>query len=323
MPEFSVIVPAYNAGQFLHSAVASVKAQSVTDWELIVINDGSSDNSADVLKTYAEEDPRIRFYTQDNRGQFFARRRGIDESKGRYLVFLDSDDALMPDCLKTLGEAFGKLQPDMVLYTGSVFCNGSDSGRVFGYISDKEEFVSPRQLRESLISRNDLNSMCVKAFRRELFFGDDTDYSSLAGTHCGEDKVQLLYPVTKAEKILYIPRSLYRYNRREDSTMHRFETERIGILLADEMFSMLSAFMEKWNMNDRQNTEQLALYRVKNYLSVYFGVRRRCTTLREIREFRKYPWGKYLKQLSEDRRIAKNKLSPKDRVKLYIAGMRL
>ena len=93
--EFSVIVPAYNASRFLHRCISSVQAQGVTDWELIIVDDGSEDGSAELLDAYVKEDPRIRVIHQKNTGQFFARRRGIDAAQGDYLVFLDSDDAWM------------------------------------------------------------------------------------------------------------------------------------------------------------------------------------------------------------------------------------
>lgn len=68
--KFSVIVPAYNASRFLHRCISSVQAQGVTDWELIIVDDGSEDGSAELLDAYAKEDPRIRVIHQKNTGQF-------------------------------------------------------------------------------------------------------------------------------------------------------------------------------------------------------------------------------------------------------------
>ena len=319
--EFSIIVPVYNTSSFLKACIASVKAQGVSDWELILVDDGSTDGSAELLNAYAKTDARIRVFRQENRGQFFARQKGMAEAKGEYLLFLDSDDELMPDCLTTLQAAFRKEPLDMVLYTGKILRNGCDSGRVFGRISEKEERVSVLRLKESLISCNDLNSLCLKAFRHKLFLGDDTDYSSLEGLHCGEDKVQLLYAVTQAEKILYIPNCLYCYRHRADSTMHCFEVSRIAKLLAGEMFSMLRLYMEKWKLDDRPHQERLALYQMKTYLSVYFGVRKCCATAQEKRTFREYPWKEYTALLAPYSRFIRSRLCLKDRVKLHIAKM--
>ena len=316
-------MPVYNAGSFLHASIASVKAQHVTDWELIVVNDGSTDDSQEVLEAYAKADPRIHVATQENRGQFFARRRGIDLARGEYVVFLDSDDALTPDCLTTLQAAIQRGAWDMILYTGRIIRNGAETERIFGQISPHEQTVPVKWIRERLISTNDLNSLCIKAFRRELFGGDQTDYSAFEGTRCGEDKVQLLYPVTKAANILYLPDCLYCYHYRMDSTMHRFEEKAISRMLAEEMFPLLRLFMQKWGMDDLEHQEQLAAYRIKQYLSVYFGFRRCCHTLQQWRAFRRYPWRTHWRQLAGCCRCAKKRLSLRDRTRLFAAKMQL
>lgn len=321
--EFSVIVPAYNAGSFLDTCIASVEAQSVTDWELIIINDGSVDNSADILKAYAGVDSRIRVFEQENMGQFFARQKGIGMAKGDYIVFLDSDDELAPDCLSVLHKVIRKKTWDIILYAGKIVLDGSETGRTIGFISSDQKEVPVEWVRRSLIASNDLNSLCIKAFRREMFDGDNTDYSGFRGTHCGEDKVQLLYPVTKAKNILYLPACLYCYNYRTESTMHRFEMDDISRMLAGQMFSMLQLYMQKWNMDDPKNQELVMTYRIKMLLSVYFGFRKRCTTVRERRDFGNYPWHKYIDKSTVYYRQVKKKLSIKDRIKLFVAEKRL
>ena len=92
--EFSIIVPTYNSARFLKSCIDSVKAQRFSDWELVIVNDGSTDESDAILGRCAAEDGRIHIISQDNRGQSFARQRGIEAAVGEYLVFLDSDDEL-------------------------------------------------------------------------------------------------------------------------------------------------------------------------------------------------------------------------------------
>lgn len=321
--KFSIIVPVYNSSRFLHDCIASAKAQSVADWELILIDDGSTDQSADILKACAEADARLHVMHQENRGQFFARQNGISAAKGEYLIFLDSDDELMPDCLETLQTAIRKTQADMVLYTGKIICNGADSGRMIGVISENEKELSDSWLKECLISCNDLNSLCLKTFRRELFLGDDRDYSAFEGAHCGEDKVQLLHPVTKAKKITYIPNCLYRYNHRMDSVMHSVGLSQAQKMLSNEMFSMLCIYMDKWNMNDRQHLELLAKYKIQTFLSAYYGIRKSCKTQQEKMLFRQYSWSEHMPMLAQDYRLAKSRLSLRDRLKFYIAQMRL
>lgn len=141
--------------------------------------------------------------------------------------------------------------------------------------------------------------------------------------HCGEDKVQLFYPLTQAANILYIPNCLYSYYYRTDSTIHSFDVRDISRKLSQEMFSVLSLYMERWGMNDRRHQQLLALYQLRMYLSVYFGVRKSCATARERQILRKYPWGGIEKQWSPYYSEIRCRLSVCERIKLLAAALRL
>lgn len=96
MPKVSVIIPAYNNARYVGQAVESVFAQTYKDYEIIVVDDGSTDHTADSLKPYMD---RIRYVYQANQERSIARNRGVAESRGEYLAFLDSDDAFLPNKL--------------------------------------------------------------------------------------------------------------------------------------------------------------------------------------------------------------------------------
>ena len=97
-PLFSVVIPAYKAAGFIRQTLRSVYAQTEQDFEIVVVNDGSPDNTAEVLEQ--ETDPRLRVITQPNGGECAARNRGVREARGVYVAFLDSDDAWLPDHLE-------------------------------------------------------------------------------------------------------------------------------------------------------------------------------------------------------------------------------
>lgn len=99
VPIFSVIVPCYNQGQYLETSIESVCCQGFKSWELIVINDGSSDNTAEIIDKFSAKDYRIKGINQENTGLSGARNSGLKLAKGKYLIFLDSDDWLLSDCL--------------------------------------------------------------------------------------------------------------------------------------------------------------------------------------------------------------------------------
>mgnify|MGYP003242933093 CR=1 FL=1 len=101
MCKISVIVPVYNAEDTLETALSSVFMQTLTDIEILCINDGSTDHSADVLTSAQRRDGRVRCLTQENAGAGIARNKGIAEAKGEYIAFLDADDEWMPEYLAT------------------------------------------------------------------------------------------------------------------------------------------------------------------------------------------------------------------------------
>ena len=104
-PRVSVIVPVYQAEAYLSLCADSILAQSVRDFELLLIDDGSPDGSGAICDRYAALDPRVRAIHQKNGGVSSARNLGIEEASGRYLVFIDSDDLVEPDYLKDLLDA--------------------------------------------------------------------------------------------------------------------------------------------------------------------------------------------------------------------------
>ena len=106
---FSIVVPVYNTEKLLGDCVGSVLAQTYTDWELLLVDDGSTDGSGTLADSFAKLDGRIHAYHQENTGQFFARRAGIDRAVGDYVLFLDSDDTFTDDCLEKV-EAALRLQ---------------------------------------------------------------------------------------------------------------------------------------------------------------------------------------------------------------------
>lgn len=94
----SIIVPVYNSEKYLEECIQSVINQSYPNWELILINDGSTDNSLEICKKYEALDSRIFVWSQENQGQSIARNKGLFVSKGKYIAFLDSDDTVSEDC---------------------------------------------------------------------------------------------------------------------------------------------------------------------------------------------------------------------------------
>ncbi|MBM6854701.1 glycosyltransferase family 2 protein [Mediterraneibacter glycyrrhizinilyticus] len=129
MPLVSVIIPVYNVEKYLRQCLDSVTAQTLSDIEIICVNDSSTDGSLSILEEYAEKDDRIRVVTQQNGGAGAARNRGLSMASGKYLSFLDSDDFFEPDMLELAYRKAEEDRADFVVFNSNQ------------YYTDKEKFV--------------------------------------------------------------------------------------------------------------------------------------------------------------------------------------
>ncbi len=118
----SVIIPVYNVEKFLSETIESVLNQTLTDFELILINDGSSDSSPEICKEYQKKDNRIKYFSQNNSGVSVARNSGLSHAVGEYVFFMDSDDTLDPDFIRTSYNASEAQHSDIII-VGEEFCN--------------------------------------------------------------------------------------------------------------------------------------------------------------------------------------------------------
>jgi glycosyltransferase involved in cell wall biosynthesis len=124
MPFFSIILPTYNRAQFLPKAIDSVIAQTFVDWELIIVDDGSTDNTKEVVAAY--KDPRILYIYQENQERSAARNNGIAKSNGEYICFLDSDDYYLSEKLENLFRVIStNSSKQIVWYDGLLFENSA------------------------------------------------------------------------------------------------------------------------------------------------------------------------------------------------------
>lgn len=117
----SIIVPAYNVEAYIAETIESVIVQTYTNWELIIVDDGSTDGTADIVKQYALTDPRIQYHYQTNGRQGKARNTAIKHANGELLAFLDADDLWPPNKLETQIEIFDLFPVDFVYTNGVVF----------------------------------------------------------------------------------------------------------------------------------------------------------------------------------------------------------
>lgn len=125
-PLISVIVPIYNAGKYLHCCLKSIQQQTFQNWEAILINDGSTDSSKEILDTIAAEEPRFKVIHQKNAGVSSARNKGLDSATAPFITMMDADDYLEPEALEAMHAAMQKYNCGLICCTlRRLFKNGS------------------------------------------------------------------------------------------------------------------------------------------------------------------------------------------------------
>ena len=131
-PDITVAIPAYNVGRYLAATIDSLLAQTLTNWEAIVVDDGSTDETLEIAQSYAESDPRIRVIWQENQGVSAARNRALDEAKGRAFALLDGDDLWAPEKLERQLNCLEGQGVDMV-FTAYTHCDPEGTSLPFRY----------------------------------------------------------------------------------------------------------------------------------------------------------------------------------------------
>lgn len=166
---FSVIVPVYNVEPYIEACIDSVRGQTCSDWELILVNDGSTDGSGGICDAYASRDDRIRVIHKDNGGQSSARNAGLSQARGSYVLFLDSDDYFLSDTFLQAVQEEALSGCDLVLYKyQKVWDDGHRQPCPFSF-AGMEPSSSLADTLEQLIRRDAFFcSAWSKSVRREL-----------------------------------------------------------------------------------------------------------------------------------------------------------
>ena len=211
-PLISVIVPVYNVAAYLSRCVDSILAQSYENLQIILVNDGSSDDSGRICEEYAKKDARIQVIHQKNGGLSSARNAGIDAASGDYLAFVDSDDWIEPD-------AYDAMLSAALRYHVKLVCAGrldedAGTGAVReGLCPQKEEVVSGKELVSRIFRWDHLDSAAWdKLYARELFREIRYPFGRVVEDVPTTYRIALL-----AGSAVLLPKRIYHYLHRENS----------------------------------------------------------------------------------------------------------
>lgn len=301
---FSVLVPIYNAGEYLEACVQSVLRQTEQNFELVLVDDGSTDGSEKVCDRFAAQNPsRVRVIHQPNKGLILARRMGISQAQGEYCVFLDADDWLEDNALAVIRETIERTGADIVIYDNFNYYGDErtmERNRVV--FADNTVFTgkSKRAVYEVLLTSWRLNNIWMKAIRTPLLQSDDTPYEEFADNPHAEDLLQTLYPVTHANTIAYRAIPLYYYRRRSGSICTSVSLDNLDLQHDERVTQQLLRYMVAWGMDTPENRKKLYARKLNALLTVFWQYYRCANSAKEKRSVLNAGWGAYVMPYCKD-----------------------
>ena len=217
-PLVSVIMPAYNAERYIADSIRSVIAQTFTGWELVVVDDGSTDNTAEVVRQLARDDSRISYLFQENGRLGKARNTGIQNSRGTLIAFLDSDDLWLPQKLELQVRAHELTAADVVFTGAYVFWedNVADETNPFPIMSGR---FSGTEMLDLLLKLNFIPVMSV-LMKREAF-AESGLFEEAARYHGCEDYDLWLKLAKRGAAFYGMEERLVRYRRHPSAMTHK------------------------------------------------------------------------------------------------------
>ena len=226
---FSILVPVYNVEKYLAECIESVLKQSFIDYELLLINDGSTDSSGAICDAFAGNDIRIKVFHKPNEGLLLTRRYAIKRAQGQYFLFLDSDDMWEQGLLQMVYDTILEHDVDMVIYRYKMVDeDGNFLGENDTLFSDLTVFTDENKsaIFSEIAKGSKLNTLFTKAVRKEIV-DVASDYRKYQ-VSMGEDLLQSLVLLTNAGKTVYRDKAYYLYRQRRGSISKNFNPGHIS-----------------------------------------------------------------------------------------------
>ncbi len=239
--KISIIVPVYQAEKYLEECLESLLDQNISEYEIICIDDGSTDKSAEIIRKFQQKTDKIVYFYQTNQGVSTARNRGIELARGKYLMFVDSDDAIKRNCLKYLYKKAEEKASELLVFGGKpdTPLKAPEWIRMALYTGNRDyQKFSPDILYEEPGAQP---SACNKLYKRACV----KNVRFPENINVAEDMTFLFILYPTIDRITFIKKKIYLYRiTNEASTMHRNQEARIKYM--ENHVSAAETIVETW-----------------------------------------------------------------------------
>ena len=219
-PLFSIIIPVYNSQEYIEECIESVLSQKCNEYEIIIVDDGSTDRSGEISDKYAKLNDNIKVYHKKNQGPLQSRLYGLKQAKGEYCIYLDSDDYLEPDSISYFKNIIKDYNCDCIVLGIRSFIHGKTT-KVY---AEKEDILINyrHDIIKKFFSSYEYNSISRKVFKKKLYSWEDL--SSFYYLRKGEDLLQSMEIIRNCNSVFFTKKVLYNYRMNEKSLTHNLYT---------------------------------------------------------------------------------------------------
>ena len=234
-PLITLILPVYNASSTLPRMIESLLAQTLTNWELLIINDGSTDNSSILCNQYASQDSRIHVFYQKNAGVAMARQIGVDNAHGIYSIHIDADDWVESTMLEKLYLKAKEADADVVI--ADYFINSFASEII---VKQQPSLTNPHTVLQDMFKNKIFGALWHKLVRTDLYRKYNLRFF-YGINHCEDLLIWVQLLQHKNIKIVYLPQAFYHYWINNNSITHNFtrKTYEIRLKFRDKLNDLL------------------------------------------------------------------------------------
>lgn len=263
IPLVSLIIPVYNVEKYLQKALHSVENQTFKSFEAIIVNDGSTDGSLNIINEFVERNSNFHLINQENAGLSAARNAGLSISKGEYIAFMDSDDYIHPDFLKSLYKAAVKNNADIACCNFNFYYPNSHL-KIYMPFTCMPGIYSQSQALKKLILDMGLHFFAWnKLCKRSLFFENNIKFYDMYFEDIATSP-RLFY---HANKVVVLGRALYNYTYRETSILNTVNVRKINDFI--RALGVMRNFFEK-NNDYKKYKKRIWLYSQRVKFMSYF-----------------------------------------------------
>lgn len=252
-PLVSIIIPAYNTEKYVGFCLSSLISQTYKNIEIIVIDDGATDGTGEIIRDYAVQDNRVQLVRGEHQGANVARGLGVKEARGDYYMFVDSDDWLERDAIEKLIDAMEKNHCDAIRFNAAIEPSGRLKNPFIGR-NAANKMLDGDEARRVLVMKPILNNLCFQFYRANLFDKIGSFKEKLS--NCEDHLVNLeIYGSVKS--VLFIGDVLYHYRSNYNSTTKNSDADRRMTNLNEQIYvySLMLGKFDAWHFSAEERTK--------------------------------------------------------------------